>query len=245
MRILVVEDEQMLARFLTTGLEGHHYDVEVAGDGPEARSKAEAGEHDLIILDLKIPGVQGHELLHELRTMKPATPILILSGMSDTQDRVKGLELGADDYLTKPFAFAELLVRMRNLIRRTAEPVETVLRMDDLELNRIERTVMRAGKRIDLSPKEFGLLEYLLRHAGQRVSRSTLMESVWGFSPGTLTNVVDVYISYLRKKVDEGFERKLIHTVRGAGYEIGIRENARAAGAASSAVHHEDRGSSS
>ncbi len=230
MRILVVEDEQSLARFLKSSLESQQFLVDLAGNDVEARQKLAEQHHDLILLDLKIPGIEGFELLRKARELKPLTPILILSGMNNLEDRVRGLELGADDYLAKPFALVELLARIRNLLRRASRLPDVKTCIDDLELNHMDRTVRRGGKRIDLSPKEYALLEYLMRHSDQCVTRTMIMQNVWGFSPDTMTNVVDVYISYLRRKIDDGFGRRLIHTVRGEGYEIGLRPEEEPAG---------------
>src|SRR5579883_250204 len=240
MHILVIEDEPSLARFLKSSLESHEFRVDLAETETEARQKL-SGQHDLILLDLKIPGVEGYELLRKARELKPFTPILILSGMNNLEDRVRGLELGADDYLSKPFALAELLARVRNLLRRASRLPDLKTCVGDLELNHMDRTVRRGGKRIDLSPKEYALLEYLMRHSGQCVTRTMIMQNVWGFSPDTMTNVVDVYISYLRRKIDDGFNHRLIHTVSGEGYEIGLRSQEEPAGlsrkAAATASH--------
>jgi two-component system copper resistance phosphate regulon response regulator CusR len=160
-------------------------------------------------------------VLKHIRETKPALPVLILTGRNRVEDRVKGLDLGADDYLTKPFSFAELSARVRALLRRATLPAEVMLRVGDLELNRVERSVKRAGNTIDLTPKEFSLLEYLMRNVGHCVTRAMIIEHVWNLSFDTMTNVVDVYINYLRKKVDQTFEHKLIHTIRGVGYQIG------------------------
>jgi two-component system copper resistance phosphate regulon response regulator CusR len=229
MHILVVEDEPSLARFLKSSLESQQFRVDLAESEAEARQKL-TEQHDLILLDLKIPGVEGYELLCKARELQPFTPILILSGMNNLEDRVRGLELGADDYLAKPFALAELLVRIRNLLRRASRLPDVKTCIDDLELNHMDRIVQRGGKRIDLSPKEYALLEYLMRHSNQCVTRTMIIQNVWGFSPDTMTNVVDVYISYLRRKIDDGFGRRLIHTVRGEGYEIGLRPEGEPAG---------------
>jgi len=163
-------------------------------------------------------------VLKYVRKRKPSPPVLILSGRVRVEDRVKGLDLGADDYLTKPFSFSELAARVRALLRRNPKSFDIILRVGDLELDRAERVARRAGRRIDLTPREFALLEYLMRNAGRSVTRAMIIEHVWNFSFDTMTNVVDVYINYLRKKVDQGFEHKLIHTVRNVGYELGTRE---------------------
>jgi len=224
MRILVVEDDKAVANFVKRGLESEQYAVDVAVDGEEAQALVEAASFDLIILDLVLPKVDGWDVLKQIRNRKPSPPVLILSGRARVEDRVKGLDLGADDYLTKPFSFSELSARVRALLRRNPSSFDIVLRVADLGLDRAERVVKRAGRRIDLTPREFALLEYLMRNAGRSVTRAMIIEHVWNFSFDTMTNVVDVYINYLRKKVDQGFEHKLIHTVRNVGYELGTRE---------------------
>ncbi len=221
MRILVVEDEKAVANFVKKGLESEQYAVDVTTEGEEARFMAEEFDYDLIVLDLNLPGVDGLEVLRQVRAKKPSLPILVLTVRNRVEDRVKGLDRGADDYLSKPFSFSELSARVRALLRRSGRPSELTLRVADLELGRVERTVKRAERRIELTPKEFSLLEYLMRNAGRRVTRAMIIEHVWNFTFDTMTNVVDVYINYLRKKVDEGFDRKLIHTVRGVGYQLG------------------------
>ena len=221
MRILVAEDDSPLAAFLRKGLEAEHYAVDVVADGEQAQFMAEEYDFDLLILDLNLPQIDGLEVLKNLRGKKPGLPVLVLTARSRIEDRVKGLDLGADDYLTKPFSFTELSARVRALLRRGGRPVDSIFRVEDLEMNRVERTIKRAGKRIELTPKEFALLEYLMRNAGRRVTRNMIIEHVWNLSFDTMTNVVDVYINYLRKKVDEDFEPKLIRTIRGVGYQLG------------------------
>lgn len=221
MRILVAEDDAPLAAFLRKGLEAEHYAVDVVADGEQAQFMAEEYDFDLLILDLNLPQLDGLEVLKNLRGKKPGLPVLVLTARSRIEDRVKGLDLGADDYLTKPFSFTELSARVRALLRRGGRTVDSVFRVEDLEMNRVERTIKRAGKRIELTPKEFALLEYLMRNAGRRVTRNMIIEHVWNLSFDTMTNVVDVYINYLRKKVDEDFEPKLIRTIRGVGYQLG------------------------
>ncbi len=225
MRVLVVEDEKGVASFVKKGLESEHYAVDVATEGEEGRFMAEEFDYDLLILDLNLPGVDGLEVLKQIRLKKPSVPVLVLTARNRVEDRVRGLDKGADDYLTKPFSFSELSARVRSLLRRSSRPSELRLAVDDLEMDRVERIVKRGGRRIDLTPKEFALLEYLMRNAGHRVTRAMIIEHVWNFSFDTMTNVVDVYINYLRKKVDEAFPRKLIHTVRGVGYQMGDSEN--------------------
>jgi DNA-binding response OmpR family regulator len=220
MRILVVEDDKAVANFVRKGLESEQYAVDATGDGEDARSLVGEASFDLVILDLVLPKIDGLEVLKHIRSRKPSLPVLILSGRARVEDRVKGLDLGADDYMTKPFSFSELSARVRALLRRSPNAIGIVLRVEDLELDRAERVVRRAGRRIDLTPREFALLEYLMRNAGRPVTRAMIIEHVWNFSFDTMTNVVDVYINYLRKKVDLGFEHKLIHTVRNVGYEL-------------------------
>ncbi len=225
MRVLVAEDDSALASFVRKGLEAEHYAVDIASDGAEAQYMAEEYDYDLVILDLTLPQTDGLHVLKRVRAKKSGLPVLVLTARSRVEDRVKGLDLGADDYLTKPFSFSELSARVQALLRRGSRPAESVLRAEDLELNRVERTVKRAGRRIELTPKEFALLEYLMLNAGRRVTRTMIIEHVWNLSFDTMTNVVDVYINYLRKKVDEGFGHKLIRTVRGVGYQLGSGED--------------------
>ncbi|HVB29648.1 MAG TPA: response regulator transcription factor [Terriglobia bacterium] len=221
MRILVAEDDRPVASFLKKGLEAEHYAVDIVPDGQEALYMAEEYDYDLLLLDLILPKLDGLQVLRQIRTLKKHLPVLVLTGRARVEDRVKGLDLGADDYMTKPFAFRELTARVRALLRRGNTPTVFTLQVEDLEMNLVERRVNRGGKRIELTPKEFALLEYLIRNQGRAVSRPMIIEHVWNFTFDTMTNVVDVYINYLRKKVDEGFEQKLIHTVRGVGYRIG------------------------
>ncbi len=221
MRILVVEDDKPVASFVKKGLESEQYAVDLAWNGEDARALVGETNFDLVILDLVLPKIDGLEVLKHIRSRKPSPLVLVLSGRSRVEDRVKGLDLGADDYLTKPFSFSELSARVRALLRRSPYPVDIVLRVEDLELDRAERLVRRGGRRIDLTPREFALLEYLMRNVGRCVTRAMIMEHVWNFSFDTMTNVVDVYINYLRKKVDQDFESKLIHTVRSVGYMLG------------------------
>ena len=221
MRVLIAEDDKPVANFVQKGLEAEQYAVDVAQDGDEAQFMVGQFDYDVAVLDLTLPRVDGLDVLKHIRETKPALPVLILTGRNRVEDRVKGLDLGADDYLTKPFSFSELSARVRALMRRAAQPAEVILRVDNLELNRVERTVKRAGHPMELTPKEFALLDYLMRNAGRCVTRAMIIEHVWNLSFDTMTNVVDVYINYLRKKVDSGHEKKLIRTVRGVGYKIG------------------------
>jgi DNA-binding response OmpR family regulator len=220
-RILVAEDDRPVASFLKKGLEAEHYAVDVVPDGQEALYMAEEYDYDLLLLDLILPKMDGLQVLRQIRTRKKHLPVLVLTGRTRVEDRVKGLDFGADDYMVKPFAFRELTARVRALLRRGNVPADFTLQVEDLEMNLVERTVRRGDRRIELTPKEFALLEYLMRNAGRAVSRPMIIEHVWNFSFDTMTNVVDVYINYLRKKVDEGIEKKLIQTVRGVGYRIG------------------------
>jgi two-component system copper resistance phosphate regulon response regulator CusR len=197
MRILIAEDDSALASFVKKGLEAEHYAVDVSADGEQAKSMAAEFDYDLTVLDLSLPRLDGVAILRYLRTRKPSVPILILTGRSRVEDRVQCLDLGADDYLVKPFSFSELSARIRALLRRSHLPAESVLTVDDLKLDRVERRVERAGRRIELTSKEFSLLEYLMRNAGRRITRAMIIEHVWNLSFDTTTNVVDVYINYL------------------------------------------------
>jgi two-component system copper resistance phosphate regulon response regulator CusR len=220
MRILIAEDDVALASFVRQGLEAEHYAVDVSSDGEQARAMATEFDYDLVILDLNLPRLDGIAALRQLRLKKPSLPVLVLTQRSRVEDRVQSLDTGADDYLAKPFSFSELSARIRALTRRSHLPSESVLSMEDLKLDRVERRVERSGRRIELTGKEFALLEYLMRNAGRRVTRAMIIEHVWNLTFDTTTNVVDVYINYLRRKVDDGHPRKLIHTVRGVGYEL-------------------------
>jgi DNA-binding response OmpR family regulator len=221
MHIVIAEDDLPVAKFISAGLEAEHFHVRHAPSGKDLLSTLDEGPGDLLILDLNLPGVNGLEVLRQARSRKPHLPILILTGNSRVEDRVSGLDSGADDYMTKPFAFSELLARVRALLRRSSLPFEPVLHSLDLELDRVRRVVSRSGNSIELTPKEFALLEYLMLNAGREVSRSAIIHHVWKLSSDTMTNVVDVYINYLRKKIDVDAPERLIHTVRGAGYRIG------------------------
>jgi len=194
MRMLIAEDDPALAGFVKKGLEAEHYAVDVSGDGEQARALAGEFNYDLVVLDLNLPRLDGVSILRHLRTRKPSVPILILTGRSRVEDRVQCLDLGADDYLVKPFSFSELSARIRALLRRSHMPAESVLLVDDLKLDRVEHRVERAGRRIELTSKEFALLEYLMRNAGRRISRAMIIEHVWNLSFDTCTNVVDVYV---------------------------------------------------
>lgn len=222
-KILVVEDDRTTADFIVKSLTGEGFVVDHAPDGRDGLFHATDGSYDAIILDRMLPGMDGMAVLAALRAAKVATPIIILSNLGAVDARVEGLTSGANDYLVKPFAFSELLARLKLLIAKPAggAQVETTLTCEDLEMNLLNRRVTRAGKRIELQPREFRLLEYLLRHKDQVVTRTMMLEGVWEyhFDPGT--NVVDVHVSRLRRKVDDGFDKPLVHTIRGAGYMLG------------------------
>jgi heavy metal response regulator len=223
MRILVVEDEKRIADFLSRGLESGGYAVDVAGDGASALEMVHATEYDLIILDLGLPDMDGMAVLKKFRTRKTSPPVLILSARDAVDDRVKGLENGADDYLVKPFAYVELLARVRVLLRR-GQPTPERLQVGDLSLDCIRRKVTRAGENIELAPKEFSILEYLMRNRGRPLSRTMIVEHVWDMDYDGLTNIVDVYIRHLRSKIDEKWPDKMIQTVRGIGYMLDSAE---------------------
>jgi DNA-binding response OmpR family regulator len=218
MRILIAEDDAPLATFLRKGLEAEHYAVDVAGDGEAARDLAITYDYDLMLLDLNLPKRDGLSVLQEIRGAKDAFPILVLTARSKVEDRVAALDRGADDYVMKPFSFSELAARVRALMRRGKLPQQTTLQVADLVLDRVERRVERSGQKVDLTSKEFALLEYLMRNSGRCITRAMIIEHVWNISFDTSTNVVDVYINYLRKKIDDSSATKLIHTIRGVGY---------------------------
>jgi len=207
MRILIAEDDEALGKFVRQGLEGEHYSVDVAADGEQARIAATENDYDVVILDLNLPKLDGVSVLRHVRMKKPSVPVLVLTQRTRVEDRVQCLDLGADDYLAKPFSYGELSARIRALLRRSHLPSESVLEIADLKLDRVERRVERAGRRIELTTKEFSLLEYLMRNAGRRVTRSMIIEHVWNLTFDTTTNVVDVYINYL----DE--VRSLVRTI--------------------------------
>lgn len=220
MRILVVEDEKKVARFIQQGLEEEHYTVDVAFDGEEGLRMAKEQVFDLVILDVMLPKKDGVEFTRELRAGGATTPILMLTAKTSTEDKVEGLDSGADDYLTKPFAFAELLARIRSLLRRGSLEKSTVLTIADLELDTITHRANRAGRTIDLTAKEYALLEFLLRNKERVLSRTIISEHIWDYNFDTGTNLIDVYVNHLRSKIDAGFPKKLIHTVRGVGYVV-------------------------
>jgi len=222
-KILVIEDDRTTADFIVKSLTGEGFVVDHAADGRDGLFHATDGSYDAIILDRMLPGMDGMAVLAALRAAQIATPVIILSNLGAVDARVEGLTSGASDYLVKPFAFSELLARLKLLIAKPSggTQVETTLACEDLEMNLLNRRVTRAGKRIELQPREFRLLEYLLRHKEQVVTRTMMLEGVWEyhFDPGT--NVVDVHVSRLRRKVDDGFDKPLVHTIRGAGYMLG------------------------
>jgi heavy metal response regulator len=220
MRILVVEDEQKVASFIKKGLEEEGYAVDVAADGEEGLALGLARVHNLVILDIRLPKMDGLRVLQALRQDHVTAPVLLLTVRATIEDKVLGLDAGADDYLTKPFAFQELVARVRALLRRRAEAEPTVLRIDDLRLDPARRTVTRGGEKIDLTPREFALLDYFMRNPGRVLTRTMIAEHVWDYSFDTSTNVIDVYVNYLRKKIDSGREPKLLHTMRGVGYVL-------------------------
>ncbi len=221
MKILYVEDDPTAREYIQRGLTEHGYVVDVAADGREGLELAAVGDYQLVILDVGLPGLHGFDLLRELRDRGRTTPVLFLSARSEVQDRVRGLNLGADDYLPNPCAFAELLARIQAIARRRHdEPGDGVLRVADLELDLRARVARRAGRELDLTTKQFTLLEYLMRSAGHVLSRTMITERVWGHSFDAYSNVIDVHIAQLRKKIDRDFSPKLLKTVKGAGYVL-------------------------
>jgi len=216
--ILVVEDDRDLARYIELALSHEGYQVTLAHDGEEGLRLA-VEDHDLVLLDVMLPGLGGMQVLQAVRR-RSGVPVILLTARDRTEDKVQGLDLGADDYLTKPFKLEELLARIRSVLRRQQGPVQDVLEVGDLRLDRLEHTVQRAGRPIDLTRREFALLEYLMRHVGHPQSREAILENVWGYDFYGTTNVVDVYIYQLRSKLDESFGAPLVHTVRGVGYVL-------------------------
>ena len=224
MRILVIEDEKKLSELIARALRAERYAVDVACDGQAAWQMIETYEYDLLVLDLMLPGLDGAEVLRRTRRRNHHVPILILTALDATDEKVRNFEAGADDYLTKPFAFAELLVRVKALMRRGPVSRSSVVRVADLEIDRLTQQVRRAGRKIELTAKEYALLEYLATYPGRVFSRTMIIEHVWDQSFEGLTNIVDVYVRHLRSKVDDPFPTKLIRTVRGAGYYVGDAE---------------------
>jgi two-component system, OmpR family, response regulator len=218
MRILVIEDDREAAAYLVRGLTESGHRVDLADDGRQGLARARADRFDAMVIDRMLPELDGLSIIAALRAAHDATPVLVLSALGDVEDRVVGLRAGCDDYLPKPFAFSELLARLEALTRRGN--AETRLRVADLEIDLIARTVTRAERAIELLPREFRLLEYLMRHAGHIVTRTMLLEKVWDHHFDPQTNVIDVHVSRLRQKIDKGFEHALLHTVRGAGYSL-------------------------
>jgi heavy metal response regulator len=224
MRLLLIEDEEKVSRFIVKGLMAERFAVDVAAEGDRGLELAQTYNYDLIILDLMLPGLSGTEVLRLVRRQNEHVPVLVLTARDAVTDKVRHFEIGADDYLTKPFAFAELLVRVKALLRRGAISRANTLRVADLEIDRLTQQVRRGGQRIELTGKEYSLLEYLMTNAGRVLSRTMIIEHVWDQSFDGATNIVDVYVRHLRNKIDEPFERKLIRTVRGVGYAIGGEE---------------------
>ena len=220
MRILIVEDEKRIADFIARGLKEEHFAVDIAYDGEEGQYLAEINPYDLMIFDIMLPKLNGMDICRQLRAKKINTPILMLTARAAVKDKVMGLNAGADDYLTKPFSFEELLARVKVLLRRLTPNKTSVLTVEDLELNQLNHDVKRGGKPIVLTAKEFVLLEYLMLHAGQVISRSMISEHVWNEQFDSMSNVIDVHVRNLRNKIHEGFKKKLIHTLRGSGYVL-------------------------
>jgi two-component system copper resistance phosphate regulon response regulator CusR len=218
-RILVIEDDGKVASFIQTGLEQEGYAVDVLNHGNAAGEQARAVDYDAVVLDLMLPGRSGFQVLRDIRSRKPSLPVIMLTAKNSLDERVAGLDAGADDYMAKPFALAELSARLRALLRR-GTPRESVLRVADLEMDTIRRTVRRAGAAIDLKPKEYSLLEFLMRNSDRPLTRSLIIEHVWDIHFDSISNVVEVHINSLRNKVDRGFPVQLIHTVRGVGYML-------------------------
>lgn len=222
MRILVIEDDKDVASYLVKGLKECDHVVDHSADGKDGLMMAASENYDFMIVDRMLPGMDGLSIIKAIRATGNQTPVLILSALGDVDDRIEGLKGGGDDYLTKPFSFAELLARMEVLLRRGGSKTEqvTVLHVDDLVMDLLSRTVKRGDQKIDLQPREFRLLEYLMKHEGQVVTRTMLLEQVWDYHFDPQTNVIDVHISRLRSKIDKGFEKPLLQTVRGAGYML-------------------------
>ena len=225
MRILVIEDEKKVANFIKKGLEEEHYAVDCAYDGESGLYMTEVNEYDLIVLDLMIPKIDGLEVLKRVRGNRNNVPILVLTAKDTVEDIVRGLDAGCDDYLTKPFEFLEFLARIRALLRREKIDKEPILKIADLTLSLVTHKVMRRGKEIELTSKEYSLLEYFMRNPDKVLTRTMISEHVWDYHFDSMTNVVDVYVNYLRRKIDKGFEPKLIHTIRGVGYILSAQKS--------------------
>ena len=221
MRILVAEDDAPLAEFLHQRLREEQFAVELVLEGAGALRLAAEKPFDMAILDLNVNGHDGLEVLRKIRAKQPDLPVIMVAGANGAEERVRLLDAGADDSVGKPFSFAELAARIRAVLRRGSRPAQALLRVADLEVDRVAHAVQRSGRSIDLSPKEFALLEFLMRHEGQAVTRTAIVEQVWKLNFDTMTNVVDVYINYLRRKIDSGYDQHLIRTIRGVGYQIG------------------------
>lgn len=220
MRILIVEDEKSLRTLLERRFTGEKYTVDACGDGREALSYIETGTYDCIIMDIMLPGMDGLSVLREMRDRRHRTPVLLLTARDSIVDRVKGLDIGADDYLTKPFSYDELSARVRAMLRRGGEEKTTTLSLADLSMDTLTRTVTRGGKEIELTSKEFAFLEYFLRHPGQVFTREQIISHIWNFDFDNDSNIVDVYVRYLRRKIDDDSATPLIHTIRGTGYTL-------------------------
>jgi heavy metal response regulator len=222
MRLLVIEDEQKVANFIKQGLEEEGYAVDHAGDGVSGLQMALEGLHDVIVLDVMLPKLDGLSVLQQLRQEKVTTPVLLLTVRATIEDKVLGLDAGADDYLTKPFAFEEFVARVRALLRRRAETAPPILQVADLALDPARRVVSRGDQKIELTPREFTLLDYFMRNPDRVLTRTMIANRVWDYTFDTTTNVIDVYVNYLRKKIDTGHDTKLLHTVRGVGYVMRV-----------------------
>nr|WP_320048648.1 response regulator transcription factor [uncultured Desulfuromonas sp.] len=220
MKILVVEDEKKVASFIKRGLEEENFTVDIAANGEEGLYMAESNHYDLILMDIMLPKKDGLTVIKELRTKEVTTPVLCLTAKDSVEDIVAGLDSGSDDYLTKPFAFAELLARVKALVRRGAKDRGAEIYFADLRLDPVTHKVWRADKEIDLTAKEYGLLEYFMRNPNQVLTRTMIAEHVWDYTFDSFTNIIDVYVNYLRKKIDKDYSKKLIHTIRGVGYVL-------------------------
>jgi len=224
MRVLIVEDDGRVADFLKKGFREESYAVDLCTEGNEAVDYAEANSYDLIVLDVMLPQKNGFMVCREVRQKNILSPIIMLTARDSVEDKVRGLQAGADDYLTKPFAFSELLARVLALLRRSRDYKKTILKIDDLELDPVTRKATRGGKLISLTGKEYALLEYLMRNQGRVITQSMIIEHVWDMNFDLASNVVNVYINHIREKIDRGFARPLIHTIRGVGYTLGNDE---------------------
>ena len=222
MRLLVIEDEQKVANFIKQGLEEEGYAVDHAADGASGLQMALEGLHDVIVLDVMLPKLDGLSVLQQLRQANDTTPVLLLTVRATIEDKVLGLDAGADDYLTKPFAFEEFVARVRALLRRRAETAPPILQVADLALDPARRAVSRGAKKIELTPREFTLLDYFMRNPGRVLTRTMIANRVWDYTFDSTTNVIDVYVNYLRKKIDTGHDTRLLHTVRGVGYVMKV-----------------------